>query len=143
MDDFFGGPKRSKNGILGDKRKSVIMFDELLAVGNLTGAKMNRKKCLSPARVMEILGFIYDSNFKADRLSVSKQKKYLRRIEQVLRATVVTFKKLEKQVGNPTYAAWIAPFGRLFLSILSEMLHPSKGSSQIVLTQSMKNSLNI
>ena len=143
MDDFFGGPKRSKNGILGDKRKSVIMFDELLAVGNLTGAKMNRKKCLSPARVMEILGFIYDSIFKACRLSVSKQKKYLRRIDQVLRATVVTFKKLEKLVGNLTYAAWIAPFGRPFLSTLSEMLHPSKGSSPIVLTRSMKNSLNI
>ena len=41
MDDFFGGPKRSKNGILGDKRKSVIIFDELIAVGNLTGAEMN------------------------------------------------------------------------------------------------------
>ena len=143
MDDFFGGPKRSKNGILGDKRKSVIMFDELLIVGNLTGAKMNRKKCLSRARVMEILGFIYDSNFKACRLSVSKQRKYTIRIDLILCSKVVTFKKLEKLVGNLTYVAWIAPFGRPFLSTLSEKLNPSKDSSIIVVTPSMKNALNI
>ena len=143
MDDIFGGPRRSKNGISGDKRKSDLMFDELLAVGGLTGTKMNRKKCLSPARVMEILGFIYDSIFKTCRLSVSKQRKYIRRINQVLSSTEVSFKKLEKLVGNLTYAAWIAPFGRPFLSTLSEMLHPSKGSSPIVLTPSMKISLDI
>ena len=143
VDDFFGGPKRSKNGISGDKRKADLMFEELLAVGDLTGAKMNRKKCLSPARVMEILGFIYDSIVKTCRLSVSKQRKYIRRINQVLKSTGVTFKMLEKLVGNLTYAAWIAPFGRPFLSTLSEMLQPSKGSSPIVLTPSMRSSLNI
>lgn len=105
MDDFFGGPKRSKNGILVDKRNSEVLFDELLAVGDSTGAKMNRKKCLSPARVMEILGFIYDSILRACRLSPTKQRKYILRIDLILSRSVVTFKKLEKLVGNLTYAA--------------------------------------
>ena len=143
MDDFFGGPRRTKNGILFDKRKARVMFDVLLAVGDLTGAKMNRKKCHSPARIMVILGFIYDSILKTCRLSITKQEKYIRRIDSILSATIVSFKTLEKLVGNLTYAAWVAPFGRPFLSTLSEKLHLSKSSSPIIVTPSMKNSLKI
>ena len=107
-----------------DKKNSDKMFNELLAVGEMTGAKMDRKKCLQPARVMEILGFIYDSILKVCSLSVSKQKKYILRIDQILSSTEVKPKNFEKLVGNLTYATWIAPFGivekfqvKLFLEI--------------------------
>ena len=57
MDDFFGGPEKSMVGLELDKKKAKLMFDKLIAIGNLTGAKMNKKKCCPPAREMEILGF--------------------------------------------------------------------------------------
>ena len=84
MDDFFGGPKRSKEGIKTDKRKAEILFKQLIAVGELTGAKMNLKKCCPPARVMEILGFLYDAIAKRCRMSNEKQTKYINRINVVL-----------------------------------------------------------
>ena len=119
------------------------MFKELLVVGDLTGAKMNEKKCLSPASVMEILGFVYDSILKICKLSESKITKYINRVTLLLSSTVVPFKKLEKLVGNLTYAAYVAAFGRPFLSTLSEKLQPSKNSSPITITQPMKDALNI
>ena len=95
------------------------MFDVLIAVGELTGTKMNQKKCHAPARIMEILGFIYDAVARSCRLSPEKTKKYINRIVDVLRSPRVKFKNLEKLVGNLTYAAWVSPFGRPFLSVLS------------------------
>ena len=46
VDDFFGGPKRSKSGVIADKRKANLLFKSLIAVGELTGAKMNLKKAV-------------------------------------------------------------------------------------------------
>ena len=84
VDDFFGGPKRSKAGIKTDKRKADKLFEQLIAVGELTGAKMNLKKCCPPAGVMEILGFLYDAIAKRCRLSNKKQTKYINQINVVL-----------------------------------------------------------
>ena len=74
VDDFFGGPKRSHAGVEPDKIRAKVLFKQLIAVGELTGARMNLKKCCTPARVMAILGFIYDSIKKACRLSEKKKK---------------------------------------------------------------------
>ena len=48
------------------------MYDGLIAVGELTGAKMNLKKCHPPAQIMEILGFVYDAIAKSCKLSIEK-----------------------------------------------------------------------
>ena len=69
VDDFFDGPKRSQAGAEHDKLRAKVLFKKLIAVGELTGARMNLKKCCLPARVMEILGFTYDSIKKSCRLS--------------------------------------------------------------------------
>ena len=105
VDDFFGGPKRSNAGIIADKRKANLLFDSLIAVGKLTGSKMNSKKCHPPARQMEILGFIYDSIKRLCKLSEKKQKKYLARIKDALKSSSIDIKNLEKLVGNLTYSA--------------------------------------
>ena len=105
VDDFFGGPIRSKNGLEKDGINAKICFDVLIAVGELTGARMNSKKCCPPARKMEILGFMYDAITRSCRLSDKKQKKYMNRIDIVLESVYVTKKTLEKLVGNLTYAA--------------------------------------
>ena len=117
VDDFFGGPKKSGRGLKNDKCNAQLMFDILIAVGELTGAVMNLEKCCPPARVMEILGFVYDAIARSCRLSKEKTKKYITRVNDVLKSPHVRFKNLEKLVGNLTYAAWVSPFGRPFLSV--------------------------
>ena len=102
---FFGGPKNVGGGIEVDRRNADLLFDFLIAVGELSGAKMNLEKCFPPARVMEILGFVYDAIARSCRLSEGKQKKYIKRICNVLKSPKVVFKNLEKLVGNLTYAA--------------------------------------
>lgn len=72
---FFFLPLEIKDGIKPDKLKAHLIFKYLLAVGDLTGTKMNKEKCLGPARVMEILGFIYDSISRSCKLSEKKTNK--------------------------------------------------------------------
>ena len=117
VDDFFGGPKQSKGGLKADKIKAQILFNELIAVGELTGAIMNLEKCCPPAQKMVILGFLYDSIAKTCRLSEQKREKYINRIDDILNSEYIKIKVLEKIVGNLTYAAWVSPFGRPFLSV--------------------------
>ena len=87
VDDFFGGPKTSKAGIDIDKRKAGKLFDQLIAVGELTGTKLNSKKCCPPARRMVILGFLYDAIAKRCILSTKTQNKYITRVNKVLEST--------------------------------------------------------
>ena len=143
MDDFFGGPKRSKAGLDFDKKMAQLMFDKLIAVGNLTSAKMNQKKCHPPAEAMEILGFWYDVKNSFCKLSQKKVTKYIDRINSVLSSKYVGGKNLEKVVGNLTYAAWVSPFGRPFLSVLSSKINPLMRNAAILVTAAMRNALSI
>ena len=143
VDDIFGGPKKSQAGIKADEVSAKLMFERLITVGDLTGAKMNLKKCYPPARVMEILGFLYDAVNRSCRLSKEKVQKYINRIRNVLKAQYVHYKHLEKLVGNLAYAAWVSPFGRPFLSVLSTALSNSKRKQSLLVSASMKNALII
>ena len=53
MDDIFGGAKTFHHA---QKLKEM-----LIATGNLTTAKINAKKCHGPARLLAILGMLFDS----------------------------------------------------------------------------------
>ena len=53
MDYIFGGAITFENAL------KLIVF--LIALGNLTTAKMNRLKCHGPARIIAILGMLFDS----------------------------------------------------------------------------------
>ena len=77
---------------------------------------------------MVILGFLYDAITKSCKLSVKKKDKYIARIENILKSEYIKIKLLETIVGNLTYAAWVSPFGRPFLSALSSKITSSKGS---------------
>ena len=81
---FFGAPKPSKSGLKADKIKAHLMFDQLIAIGELTGAIMNLEKCCPPAQKMVILGFLYDAIAKSCKLSEKKQRKYINRIDDIL-----------------------------------------------------------
>ena len=143
IDDFFGGPIKSNKNSKNNRSKAELLFESLIAVGELTGAKMNLSKCFAPARVMEILGFVYDAIARSCRLSKKKQHKYINRVMAVLQSTEIEFKKLEKLVGNLTYAAQVSPFGRPFLSVLSCALYNLNKRNLIQVSRSMKNALII
>ena len=104
---------------------------------------MNPKKCCPPARVMEILGFLYDAVAKRCRLSTKKQTKYINQINVVLESKQISVTNLEKLVGYLTYAAQVSPFGRPFLSVLSSKINPSIRSQSIAISPAMKNALVI
>ena len=104
---------------------------------------MNPEKCCSPARKMEILGFLYDSVLKSCRLSEKKRKKYIARINDALSSPSISIKNLERLLGNLTYAAQVAPFGRPFLSVLSSKINPTKRKQMIRVTNEMKNAFVI
>ena len=90
---------------------------------------------------MEILSFIYDVIARSCRLSKAKQQKYIDRINDILKSDYIKRKNLEKIVGNLTYAAWVAPFGRPFLSVLSSKITPASSKKPILVSAPMKNAL--
>ena len=103
---------------------------------------MNSEKCFPPAQKMVILGFLYDAIAKLCKLSEEKKDKYITRIENILKSEYIKIKLLEKIVGNLTYAAWVSPFGRPFLSVLSSKITSSNESS-IFVSNEMKIALII
>ena len=97
VDDIFGGAITFENAL---KLKSF-----LIAVGNLTTAKMNRLKCHGPARQLAILGMLFDSVNKRCTMTPKKQQKYIARLKKSLEKKGMTSKDLEKMVGYLVYAA--------------------------------------
>ena len=97
MDDVFGGADL--------KSHAADLIAQLIAVGKVTTAVMNRLKCKGPARVMEILGLLFDASARKVTVPPGKRDKYLRKIRKVLAATRVTSKTLEKLLGYLGYAS--------------------------------------
>ena len=141
VDNFFGGPVKSNKGLNFDKMRANLLFKQLIAVGELTGARMNFKKCCPPARKMEILGFMYDAITRSCRLSDKKRPKYMNRIDKVLESAYVTQKTLEKLVGNLTLPRRCRHLVDLFCQYYRVKLPPSKNDMPILTTASMKNAL--
>ena len=125
MDDFFGGPIRT-GSLVKDFRHAQKMFEDLIETGKITNTLMNVKKCFKPARSMDILGMIFDSKKKACFLSETKAKKYKLRLVAIRKTGAATSKELQKLVGYLVYAAWVMPFGRPFISQISNIINVEK-----------------
>ena len=69
------------------------------------------------------------------------KEKYIRQINEAIHSPHLNMKDLEKLVGNLTYSACVAPFGRPFLSVLSGKITPSAGKKLIKMTNAMYNAL--
>ena len=118
IDDFFGGPIRS-GSLSKDKDNATLLLRSLIEMGNLTDTQMNLDKCAGPARCLEILGLLYNSIHKMCSLSVKKQKKYIQFLSSLREARTAKSNELEKVVGYLTFASWVIPFGKPFISHLS------------------------
>ena len=70
-----------------------------------------------------ILGMFFNSVKKACFLAESKAIKYSRKLARIRDAGEVTSKVLQKLVGFLVYAAWVMPFGRPFISQISNFIN--------------------
>ena len=85
MDDFFGGPIRTKS-LSKDFKKAQILFKDLIEIGSVTNSHMNLEKCEQPARSMDIIGLNFNSIKRACFLSKSKSIKYRLRLSKLRKA---------------------------------------------------------
>ena len=122
-DDFFRGPICT-GSMLRDKRNAKLLFKNLIRIGKATNTLMNIKKCLAPARRMDILGISFNSVEKSCFLTAGKAEKYHSRLVTLRKNGCSTSKNLEKIVGNLGYAAWVIPYGRPFISHISKFINP-------------------
>ena len=132
VDDFFGGQIRS-GSLIRDKKNAKLLLANLILLGKVTNTVMNVQKCKGPARKMDILGIFFDSIEKACFLSPEKRKKYIQRVLHLKKTNVTTSKKIEKIVGNLTYAAWVMPFGRPFISHIAIFIDVKKPNARVKL----------
>ena len=121
VDDVYGG----LTGAGGDS------FDLAMAFRNYicdTGEKLtlvfNKKphKTPLPAEQQIILGNLYDSTSRRIKSAAKKVAKYIERINEALEAEELTVKQLMSLHGNLAFAAVVTPFGRPFLSALTDLV---------------------
>ena len=135
VDDIFGGANTKEN--------AKELKEALIAVGELTSTKMNLKKCHGPATSLTILGMLFDSAKQNCRLCPKKTIKYTKYLEMALLKNSLTTKELEKLVGYVSYASWVEPFGRPFISPFSSAMLRSQPEEQVVYTEYMIIALKI
>ena len=111
VDDVFGGANT--------KEQAGIIFSEIISVGLLTTAVINKSKCHGPCQIIDVLGLRYNAIKRRVNLPPPKQEKYLQKLQDALSALIITSKDLEKLIGYLCYASWAEPFGRPFLSALT------------------------
>ena len=97
VDDVFGGANT--------KEQARILLDEIIAVGLLTTAVMNRSKCHGPCQIIDVLGLRYNAIIRIVKLPPAKQEKYLQKLRETLSPLFVTSKDIEKLVGYLCYAS--------------------------------------
>ena len=105
----------------------------------------NRKpnKTPMPARQQVILGCLYDSTTRKMRSSAKKVKKYVARIDKILRRETVTAQEIMSIQGNLVFAANVTPFGRPFLASLSSLVAGKKKGKALKLSSLALLSLRI
>ena len=113
VDDIFGGFQSNDS-----YEKALHFRNYMCSTGSSLTVQFNMKatKTPLPSRRQVILGCLWDSTDKHVRTSEKKRSKYMSRIDELLRASVVTVEDLLKIHGNLNYAAEVSPFGRPFLA---------------------------
>ena len=135
MDDIFGGFKGCKSY---DRALHFRTF--LCSIGKFLTLKFNMKtkKTPLPARQLVILGRLWNSDLRLVRTAPSKISKYISRIYSALTQRFVSRKDLEKIHGNLNYVASIEPYGRPFLTFITEAFHQRSYKEKFLLPESAR-----
>ena len=96
---------------------------------------MNLPKCKGPSQVLPILGILFDAIQQRVSLPPDKQGKYLRKVSEALETLIVTSKQIEKLIGYLSFASYVAPFGRPFLSALTSEIVRSEPRAAVCLSK--------
>ena len=132
VDDFCGGPLRTESK-RNDKKNAQLLLDNLISIGDYTNTRMNLDKCLSPARIMDMLGIIFNSLNRTCYLPAKKITKYIDRLQLIQKIKRSFTKDLEKIIGNLVFASWVIPCGRSFISHISFFLDRKNPKKVIIL----------
>ena len=91
-----------------------------------------------PAKEQIILGRVYSSTSRQITTAAQKREKYLLRLKEMYTAASTTRKMVEKLHGNLNYVADIEPYGRPFLSHLTNAIWGSKPGQNVILSDVAK-----
>ena len=140
VDDIFGGltNDHSYDG-------AMKFWKHLCHTGIRLTLKFNmqRHKTPYPSRRQTILGCLYDSVHRRVCTAEKKRLKYTSRIIETLPLTSMPLKDLEKLHGYLNFAAQVAPYGRPFLSYLTEAMKTVSDAGMVQTTELMKMGLRI
>ena len=107
LDDFFGGAKKYK--------VALAQFKALFNLFDKLGIPTSMEKCVSPCRIIVLLGWKFSTlNQLTVTLTSKKIDKIIEKLRFYIQAKYITLKKLEKLIGSIRYAANIVHDGTTF-----------------------------
>ena len=140
VDDIFGGLTNEHS-----YDRAVDFREYLCLTGNSLSLAFNMKlhKTPLPARRQVILGCLYDSVHSQVCTAEKKRVKYTSRILETLPLTTVPLNDLQKLHGYLNFAAQVAPYGRPFLSPMTDAMKTVDETGMVRTTALMKVGLRI
>ena len=119
------------------------MIDYLAQAGRATATYFNEPKTRGPATKLVVLGLLFCSVTRSCRVGPDKLTKYLSRINTVIAEPYVLSRMLEQLVGNLGFAAWVEPFCRPLLRLLSHAIVRNNPAARVRVTPSMLAALKV
>ena len=135
VDDAFGGARTED--------QALSMIDYIIQAGQATATHFNRAKTRGPATRLVVLGLLFCSVTQSCRVGADKLTKYLIRIDDLVAGPTTQSRLLEQLVGNLGFAAWVEPFCRPLLAILSRAIVRDDPAARVHLTKRMVAALRI
>ena len=135
MDDIFGGAN--------SKSETLELKNQIISTGLVTTAIANLEKCHGPAQRLTILGTLYDAIKRTVTLPPKKQEKYCLKLTTILESGEVTSKELEQLVGYLVWASYTEPFGRPFISAISNAISRSTPKETVFISGYVKLAIRI
>ena len=120
LDDFFGIGYR-------DGRGALETYDRLRAICREIGVPLVEKKCCAPARRMELLGVVLDTQTMTIALPENKMTALHQAVKDVAGKRKCTQRELLSVVGRLVHASKCVPPGRAFTRRLLDAAHSVSG----------------
>lgn len=134
LDDFFGGDL--------NPRISRLQFEALINLFKFLGIPTKYVKCLSPAQIIIILGFEYDTVKQWVRIPDEKLERILKIVEELLEFNSrqrITKRQLLSLIGKLRWLCMIIRVGRAFVRRLELVAHSLKHNcSRVRINRAMK-----
>ena len=115
LDDFFGGHC--------DESSAIDQFTTVQGWFVRLGIPTRLSKCVIPAQICQILGWIYDTIRQVVCIPLVKVNKYCAIIDAIVARGYSDKKELEQVVGKLQWASWVVFPGKAFVRRLEQLIH--------------------